>query len=101
MDPYCILPIISATLSYYNISLNPNLSTSTTSSIFGKYMRYMRFIPFLSLPIVLFFPAALNLYWAIMAATHLSVAIMIRSNVTRKMFGIPDYLPGTILERLN
>jgi len=79
MDPYCILPLISCTLSYYNISLNPNLSNSSAGSVFGKYMRYMRFLPFFSLPIVLFFPSALNLYWAISAATHLMVAIIVRS----------------------
>ena len=63
MDPYCILPIISASLSYFNISLNPNMSGNIQGSVFGKYMKYLKYFPFISLPIVMFFPAGINIYW--------------------------------------
>lgn len=101
MDPYFILPLLNATFSYYNIALNPNMQTVGAGTVFGKYMRYMRFFPFLSLPIVVFFPAAINLYWALSASTHLLVAVLVRSQAVRNFFRIPQYLPGTILEKLN
>ncbi len=101
MDPYGLLPFFSAILSYFNISLNPNLSNPSTGSMFGKYTRYMKFLPFLGMPIVLFFPSGLNLYWAITAGFHLAVTASIRSKTMRKFMGIPEYLPGTILEKLN
>lgn len=89
MDPYYVLPVLNATISYFNISLNPNLSSSSQTTVFGKYMKYMRFLPFLSLPIVGFFPSALNLYWCMTAATHLSIASLVRSDFGKKIFGIP------------
>lgn len=65
-------------------------------------MGYMKYVPFLSLPIVSFFPAGLNVYWCITAATHLSIALLVRSEFMReKVFGVPKYLPGTIYERQN
>lgn len=65
-------------------------------------MRYFKFLPFATLPIVGFFPAGLNVYWAITAATHLAVGLAVRSKFMRyQVFKIPEYLPGTILERLN
>lgn len=89
MDPYFVLPVLNATISYFNISLNPNLSNQSTATVFSKYMKYMKFLPFLSLPIVGFFPSALNLYWCMTAATHLSIAVFVRSSLARKIFGIP------------
>lgn len=61
-DPYGTLPILSATLTFMNISLNPGMAAGQ-SSPFGRYHRYLRFMPFASIPIVVFFPAGLNLYW--------------------------------------
>lgn len=101
MDPYFILPVLNASLSYMNISYNPNLSSSQSMTIFGKYMRYMKFLPLLSLPVVVFFPACLNLYWCITSSTHLSVTLLARSQFMRTIFKIPEYLPGSILEKMN
>ncbi|KAL4449699.1 hypothetical protein ABPG74_008072 [Tetrahymena malaccensis] len=100
-DPYCILPLLSATFSYLNISLNPNMGNMAQNSPFAKYMKYFKYFPFLTLPVVIFFPSALNLYWAISAFTHLIVAAAIRNPTTRSFLGIPKYLPGTILDRQN
>lgn len=47
-------------------------------------MKYLKYAPFLTLPIVAFFPSGLNVYWAITAATHLSVALAVRSDFVRK-----------------
>ena len=98
-DPYCVLPVLSATFSYINIGLNPNLSSAGVGTIFGKYMRYLKFLPFMSLPIVVFFPSAINLYWMLSSFIHMAITVMIRNEKTRIVFGVPKYLPGSILER--
>lgn len=65
-------------------------------------MKYLKYAPFLTLPIVAFFPSGLNVYWAITAFTHLMVALAVRSEfIKTKIFKIPEYLPGSILEKLN
>lgn len=80
--------------------MNPNLNSTVGGSVFTKYMRYMKYLPFASLPIVAFFPSGLNVYWAITAATHLMVAVLVRSTFMRThVFKIPEYLPGSILEK--
>lgn len=53
------------------------------------------------MPVVVFFPSALNLYWSISALTHLIVALIIRNPSARSLLGIPKYLPGSILDKQN
>jgi len=62
-------------------------------------MGYLKYFPFITMPLVAFFPAGLNLYWCVMAGSQLAIQIMIASPRCRKAFGIGDYLPGTILEQ--
>ncbi len=69
-------------------------------NVFSKYMKYFKYLPFMTLPIVSFFPAGLNVYWAITAATHCMVAVTVRSEFMKThVFKIPEYLPGSILEK--
>ncbi|CAD8132663.1 unnamed protein product [Paramecium octaurelia] len=99
-DPYGILPIMSSFFTFWNISLNPNMQSQSTVP-FAKYYRYVRFLPFFSIPVVIFFPAGVNLYWCSSALCHLIITALARQEKIRKIFGIPKYLPGTILERQN
>lgn len=82
-DPFYILPLLNATLSYFNISMNPNMSNTAGGNVFSKYMKYIKYFPFFSLPVVAFFPAGLNIYWTLTAATHLAVTMIIRSPYVR------------------
>ena len=77
-DPYCFLPILSAVLSYFNISVslvNLKMSMNINSNpnpVMAKYGKYFKYFPFLSLPITVFFPSGLVLYWCSMAFLQLS-----------------------------
>jgi len=100
-DPYFILPIISAIISYYNIQLSTLNATSSVGSPLARYSRYMKFVPFLAMPFAGFFPAALNLYWIASALVQLLISVTVKAPSFRKLMGIPEYLPGSILEKLN
>ena len=49
-------------MSFWNISINPGMATGTSHPL-GRFFKYFRFLPFVSIPIVVFFPAGVNLYW--------------------------------------
>ena len=76
------------------------MSLTSSSSFFGRYMRYMKFLPFFSIPFAIFFPAGLTLYWCFIASCHLAICVASRSELLKKIAGIPEFLPGTILERM-
>ncbi|KAM3147707.1 hypothetical protein pb186bvf_000035 [Paramecium bursaria] len=99
-DPYMILPVISALSTSLNISLNPNAKQGPT--FMKQFQTYLKFVPFLSIPIVIFFPAGLNLYWASSSICQLIISQIGRSDFfLRKMMKVPQYLPGTVLERMH
>jgi YidC/Oxa1 family membrane protein insertase len=97
-DPTGILPVIGGVLSMLNI-----LSTSTTggNANFRKFAKFMRVMPLISIPIWMTFPAAFNLYWAVTASMQLLILNAFRIHSFRRFVGLPDFLPGTKLERLN
>jgi len=72
-----------------------------TSPIMRKFRRYIYIFPFISIPIWMTFPAAFNLYWLVTAGVQLTVVSLFRTNWFREFCGIPEYLPGSKLERLN
>jgi hypothetical protein len=47
------------------------------------------------------FPVAFNLYWLVTSGCQLAVLNAFRFSKFRKFLGIPDFLPGSKLERLN
>jgi membrane protein insertase Oxa1/YidC/SpoIIIJ len=97
-DPTGILPIIGGLFSLLNI-----LSTSTTggNSQFRKFSKFFRIFPLISIPIWMTFPAAFNIYWLVTSGCQLLVLNAFRFTKFRKILGIPDFLPGSKLERLN
>lgn len=72
-----------------------------TSPIMRKFRKYIYLFPFISVPIWMTFPAAFNLYWLVTAGVQLTVVSLFRTNWFRNFCGIPEYLPGSKLERLN
>lgn len=97
-DPYGILPFVGASLTFLNI-----LSTSTTNlnPTMRKLRRYMFLLPVLTIPVWMTFPAAFNLYWMSTSVVQLIILNLFRNLKFRQMLGIPQYLPGTKLERMN
>lgn len=58
-------------------------------------------MPLVSIPIWMTFPAAFNIYWLCTSGCQVLMLNAFRSDRFRKYLGIPDYLPGSKLERLN
>ena len=97
-DPYGVLPLIAGIISYLNV-----LSASTTNlnQTMRKLRRFVFIIPFMSIPIWMTFPAAFNLYWIASSLLHCIILNLFRNVRFRNMIGIPQYLPGSKLEKLN
>lgn len=117
-DPYFVLPLLNAALSTANLFNSPvqNLPMDPTSK---KIMDYLRFSPFLFIPVFASFPAVglffglflkgaecewvflekgVNIYMCTMALTHLTINLLGGTQAFRKLTGIGEYFPGTILE---
>lgn len=98
-DPYFILPVVSAITTFTTIHKSPN--SGQTSGPAGAYMRYMKYLVFLGIPITSTFPSAIVLNWFIMSSFQLAINSFLLTKVGLKLLGIPQYLPGTILEKHN
>ena len=97
-DPTGILPLAGGIISLLNI-----LSTSTmnTSVVMRKFRRFVYIFPFISVPIWMTFPSAFNLYWITTSSIQLICVNLFRFEWFRNFCGIPEYIPGSKLERLN
>lgn len=97
-DPYGVLPVIGGTLTLLNI-----MSTSTTNinPTMRRMKRYMYFFPLITIPIWMTFPSAFNLYWMTSSLLQLVILNLFRNLKFRQALGIPKFLPGSKLERLN
>jgi membrane protein insertase Oxa1/YidC/SpoIIIJ len=96
-DPYGILPILGGAFSMLNI-LSTNAGGNQQMRKFSKFLRIM---PLISIPIWMTFPAAFNIYWLVTSSCQVLILNSLRSRRMRQACGIPEYLPGTILERQN
>ena len=65
-DPYGILPIVGASLTFLNMLNSQVVSSNET---FRKVRRYMFVLPLLTGPVWMTFPVAFNLYWMISSGT--------------------------------
>jgi YidC/Oxa1 family membrane protein insertase len=97
-DPYGILPLLGGVVSLLNI-----LSTSTTNMTptMRKLRKWIYLLPCISVPIWMTFPTAFNLYWLTSSLVQLVILNLFRNMKFREFLGIPEFLPGTKLERLN
>lgn len=97
-DPYGILPLLGGVVSLLNIL---STSTTTVTPTMRKLRKYIYFLPLISVPIWMTFPAAFNLYWISSSLVQLTILNLFRNMKFRKFIGVPEYLPGTKLEALN
>lgn len=99
-DPYFILPLISAFLSSYSIIISPGLKNANVMPLmepFVKYLKYIhikfRFLPFLSLPITGFFPAAINIYWCVLALSQTIIMGTMNTNYVKNHYANIEDVP--------
>lgn len=97
-DPYGVLPVLGGTLNLLNIM---STSTANVSPTMRRIRRYMYLLPFITIPIWMTFPSAFNLYWMTTSLIQLILLNLFRNLGFRQMIGIPKFLPGTKLERMN
>lgn len=97
-DPYGVLAFVGGTVTLLNVL---STSTTTVSPMMRRMKKYMYFIPLLTIPIWLTFPAAFNMYWLVSSVLQLIVLNLFRTLWFRQMMGIPRFLPGSKLERMN
>ena len=97
-DPTGILPVLGGVFSLLNI-----MSTNTGGGNiqFRKFSKIFRVFPLISIPIWMTFPAAFNIYWLIASGFQLMTLNAFRVEKFRHFLGIPTFLPGSKLERLN
>ena len=95
-DPFFILPCIGGILNALNI-LNTTVSHSNTTM--RKMRRYLIIMPLISIPVQMTFPAAFNLYWIASSSVQLAILTGFRMDNFRRFMGVPDYLPGSKLEK--
>lgn len=97
-DPTGILPIMGGIISLLNILTTSN---QNTSSVMRKIRKYIYILPLISIPVWMTFPVAFNLYWLTASTVQLVILNLFRSDRFRAFIGIPEYLPGSVLERNN
>ena len=59
-DPTGILPVLGGVMSFVAMMSS---SASNRNPMFRKVFKYFKFLPLISVPIWMTFPAAFNLYW--------------------------------------
>ena len=95
-DPFSILPIAGGVLNLLNML---NTTTTNSNTVMRKMRRYIMIMPLISIPIQMTFPAAFNLYWMASSSVQLAILLAFRQDSFRRFLGVPDYLPGTKLEK--
>lgn len=97
-DPTGILPVMGGIISLLNIMTT---SANNNSTMMRKIRKYLVLMPLLSIPVWMTFPVAFNLYWLTTSSVQLLIMNLFRIDRFRAFMGIPEYLPGSKLERLN
>lgn len=97
-DPYGVLPILGGLITLLNV-----MSTTTTNinPMMRRMKRYMYLLPFITIPVWMTFPSAFNIYWMTTSAVQLVILNLFRNLKFRQMVGIPKFLPGSKLEKMN
>ena len=98
-DPYFVLPVLFAFTTFYSIHKNP--ATSQVAGPAAKYMKYVKYLTFIGIPITASFPSAIVLNWFIMSFFQLLINSVVYTRTGKRIIRIPQYLPGSMLEKLN
>jgi len=97
-DPFGVLPILSGVINLLNIL---NSSTQGGNSTMRKMRKFIVFMPLISIPVQMTFPAAFNLYWIASSSIQLAILTAFRVDSFRHYLGVPNFLPGSKLEKAN
>lgn len=95
-DPYGILPFVAGGINLLNLLNSP---MSAGSGMFKKVRKYLYILPLISIPVWMTFPVAFNLYWIANSSVQLLILLLFRRDKFRRWMGVPDFLPGSKLER--
>lgn len=95
-DPYGILPFVAGGINLLNLMNTPQ---NSTSSLFRNLRKYMYILPIISIPVWMTFPVAFNLYWIANSLVQFVILAAFRRDNFRRWMGVPDFLPGSKLER--
>ncbi len=87
-DPYYLLPTLTSSTMFLQIYLGAD--GMDTSNIPKPIQRFMFVIPFLGLPVMATFPAALGVYWMTNNVISICQATMLRSKAVRERLGFPQ-----------
>lgn len=98
-DPYFLLPLLLAFSTFISVHKSPN--TAQLTGPIAKFAKYLKYFAFLSLPISSTFPAGIVLNWLIMSLFQLTCNALVYTKTGRKLLRIPEYLPGSLLDRMN
>jgi len=97
-DPTGILPLFGGLFSLLNIM---STNSGGGNNQFRKFSKLLRVLPLISIPIWMTFPSAFNIYWLVTSGFQLATLNAFRIEKFRHFLGIPTFLPGSKLERLN
>ena len=97
-DPLGIVPVVGSMVTLLNILQS---QTGNATPFMRRIRRYFFIMPILTIPIWMTFPVAFNMYWILSSGIQLIIMTLVRSRKFRQMLGVPLYLPGSKLERLN
>ncbi|XP_021371293.1 mitochondrial inner membrane protein OXA1L-like isoform X1 [Mizuhopecten yessoensis] len=86
-DPLFILPFLTSATLLLSIELGSDGVSSKTVGTNTKYV--VRAIPIIMIPVMMYFPAGLNLYWLTSNLCGLAIASFLRQDRIRKMCKIP------------
>lgn len=87
-DPMCVLPVLTATTLFFQLYLGADgINTDTMPPFMKKLMFAM---PLISVPVMINFPAALNVYWLSNNLISLAQSRVMKRQAVRTYFGIPE-----------
>jgi len=87
-DPTCVLPVLTASTLFLQLYLGADGINLNTMPPFMKKLMYA--MPLISVPVMLQFPAALNVYWMTNNIISLVQATAMRKKSVQDYFGIPE-----------
>jgi len=89
-DPFYLLPIITSTTIFVQLYLGADgMNTATLPPIMKKVIYLM---PLISLPFMIQFPAALNLYWLSNNCISIIQASLLRNTTIRSKLGVEEMI---------
>jgi len=87
-DPTCALPVLTATTLFFQLYLGADGINLDTMPPFMKKLMFV--MPLVSIPVMINFPAALNVYWLSNNMISLVQSRVMKRQAVRSYLGIPE-----------